>query len=82
LTNAARSWVQGGFQAEDDFDAMAGLLSMLQVVTCARGGETPNSPEVRQIEGWILGQEFIDDPVRPSSDTPDADGAVRSRDRA
>jgi hypothetical protein len=56
LSGAARSWVEWGFQAEDDFDAMAGLLSMLQIVTGQRGSQTPNTSDVRQIEGWILGQ--------------------------
>lgn len=60
LTNAARSWVEWGFLAEDDFDAMAGLLSMLQVVTGQRTGSAPDTTDVRQIEGWILGQEFTD----------------------
>ena len=36
LSSAARSWVEWGFLAEDDFDAMAGLLSMLQIVTKQR----------------------------------------------
>lgn len=56
LSGAARSWVEWGFLAEDDFDAMAGLLSMLQIVTGHRGSQTPKTSEVRQIEGWILGQ--------------------------
>ena len=58
LTNAARSWVEWGFLAEDDFDAMAGLLSMLQVVTGRRSAGAPDTAAVRQIEGWILGQEL------------------------
>jgi hypothetical protein len=56
LSCAARSWVEWGFQAEDDFDAMAGLLSMLQIVTKQRSSQTPNTFDVRGIEGWILGQ--------------------------
>lgn len=56
LSNGARSWIEWGFLAEDDFDAMAGLLSMLQIVTGQRGSQTPNTSDVRQIEGWILGQ--------------------------
>src|SRR5262249_33521362 len=56
LSAAARSWVEWGFLTEDDFDAMAGLLSMLQIVTGQRAGEAPYASEVRQIEGWILGQ--------------------------
>lgn len=60
LSNAARSWVDWGFLAEDDFDAMAGLLSMLQVLTGQRSARAPDTPEVRQVEGWILGQEVTD----------------------
>jgi hypothetical protein len=56
LSSAARSWVEWGFLAEDDFDAMAGLLSMLQIVTKQRSCQTPNTSEVTSIEGWILGQ--------------------------
>lgn len=56
LSAAAQSWVQWGFLAEDDFDAMAGLLSMLQVVCGLRSGDAPGGDDVRSIEGWILGQ--------------------------
>jgi hypothetical protein len=56
LSSAARSWVEWGFLGEDDFDAMAGLLSMLQIMTGQRGSQTPNTSDVRHIEGWILGQ--------------------------
>ena len=41
---------------DDDFDAMAGLLSMLQIVTKQRSSQTPDTFDVRGIEGWILGQ--------------------------
>lgn len=58
LSTAALSWVEWGFRSEDDFDAMAGLLSMLQIVTGQRTGAAPETVEVKQIEGWILGQEF------------------------
>jgi len=61
LSNAAQSWVEWGFRSEDDFDAMAGLLSMLQIVTGLRSCDVPDTVEVKQIEGWILGQEFIED---------------------
>lgn len=60
LSAAAQSWVQWGFLAEDDFDAMAGVLSMLQVVTGQRSGSAPDTAEVKQVEGWILGQECSD----------------------
>jgi hypothetical protein len=60
LSDAAQSWVEWGFRSEDDFDAMAGLLSMLQIVTGHRSCAVPDTVEVKQIEGWILGQEFSD----------------------
>jgi hypothetical protein len=60
LSNAAQSWVEWGFRSEDDFDAMAGLLSMLQIVIGQRSGAVPDTIEVKQIEGWILGQDFSD----------------------
>jgi hypothetical protein len=53
---AAKSWVTWGFLAEDDFDAMVGLLSMLLVVTGKRSDAIPDDEKVRTIEGWILGQ--------------------------
>lgn len=58
LSAAALSWVEWGFRSEDDFDALAGLLSMLQIVTGQRSCAVPDTTEVKQIEGWILGQEF------------------------
>ena len=60
LSHAAESWIEWGFLAEDDFDAMAGLLSMLRIVTGQRSGTAPKTNDVLQIEGWILGQAFID----------------------
>lgn len=56
LCEAAKSWVRWGFQAEDDFDAMVGLLSMLLVVTGERPHAVPSDGRVRGMEGWILGQ--------------------------
>lgn len=56
ISDAARSWIEWGFLYEDDFDAMVGLLSMLLVVTGQRCADVPGADEVRNIEGWILGQ--------------------------
>jgi hypothetical protein len=45
-----------GASGEDQFDAVVGLLGMLNVIL---GGRSPGDPEderVRHIEGWILGQ--------------------------
>lgn len=60
LTAAARSWVEWGFVADDDFDAMVGLVSMLHVVMGRRAADAPGDPAIRQVEGWILGQ--VEDP--------------------
>ena len=41
---------------DDPFDAMIGLLSMLEVVLGFRKEGAPHEPAVRNVEGWILGQ--------------------------
>ena len=41
--------------AEDRFDATVGLLGMLNVTLGYRAPGEPRAPEIRQIEGWILG---------------------------
>jgi hypothetical protein len=46
---------------EDRFDAVVGLLGMLNVVLGYRPAGEPDDPVVRRIEGWILGQ-----PIAPS----------------
>jgi len=43
--------------AEDPFDAVLGALSMLEVTLGFRPEGDPSDIAVRQIEGWILGQE-------------------------
>jgi hypothetical protein len=45
-----------GSQAEDLFDSVAGLFGMLEVVLGFRAPGNPSSTDVRDIEGWILGQ--------------------------
>ena len=42
--------------AEDPFDALVGLLSMLEVILGYRAAGAPRSEQVRKVEGWILGQ--------------------------
>ncbi len=42
---------------EDPCDATVGLLGMVNVVLGRRSPGTPCDPEIRRIEGWILGQE-------------------------
>lgn len=44
---------------EDRFDATLGLLSMLNVVLGRRDPGTPPAGEIRSVEGWILGQEYV-----------------------
>jgi len=55
------SRVEEGFSAgpngEDEFDAVAGLLGMIAVVTgTIPSGEPPGDAEITTIEGWILGR--------------------------
>ncbi len=56
---AARQ-IETGFgdrpEGEDLFDAVVGLLGMLQVLRGERTDVAPSSPVVRRVEGWILGQ--------------------------
>ncbi|TLN17671.1 hypothetical protein FDZ74_07335 [bacterium] len=56
---AARQ-IETGFgdrpNGEDLFDAVVGLLGMLQVLRGERTNAAPASPVVRRVEGWILGQ--------------------------
>jgi hypothetical protein len=56
LSEPAKSWVNWGFLAEDDFDAMVGMLSMLLVITGNRSYDIPDDEGVRSVEGWIFGQ--------------------------
>jgi hypothetical protein len=42
--------------AEDPFDAMLGLVSMVEVALGYRGDGAPDLDMVREVEGWILGQ--------------------------
>ena len=57
---AARAEITDGFGAgasgEDRFDAVVGLLGMLNVVLGRRPPGEPDDPIVHRIEGWILGQ--------------------------
>jgi hypothetical protein len=55
-----RAVVEDGFgpeeSGEDSFDAVVGLLSMLDVVLNYRAAGAPLDPTVRRVEGWIFGQ--------------------------
>ncbi|MDX2119655.1 MAG: hypothetical protein SF070_01190 [Gemmatimonadota bacterium] len=57
LSQEARMEILAGFASEDDFDAFAGLLGMLVVVLGLRPAGEPADRAVREVEGWILGQE-------------------------
>lgn len=60
LTAAAREAVESGFgprlDGEDAFDAMVGLLGMLNVVLGLRPAGDPPPGTPPGVEGWILGQ--------------------------
>lgn len=60
LAPGLRAAVEDGFGAkadgEDRFDATVSLLAMLGVVQGRRGAGEPADPEIRKVEGWILGQ--------------------------
>ena len=55
--------IESGFgpskDGEDPFDAVVGLFGMLNVVLGRRTPGAPDDEDVRKIEGWILGQEFV-----------------------
>ncbi len=61
VASELREEIEDGFGArsdgEDRFDAVVGLLGMLNVVLGLRSPGNPKDDEVRRIEGWILGQE-------------------------
>lgn len=56
--------VQDGFgedpSGEDRFDAVVGVLSMVEVALGLRRAEFPDDNDVRHVEGWILGQPVRD----------------------
>lgn len=61
LDPALVSMIADGFGAapggEDPFDAVVGLLSVLEVVLGYRPEGTPDDDASRSVEGWILGQD-------------------------
>ncbi|WFS02365.1 DUF429 domain-containing protein [Rhizobium tumorigenes] len=58
-TTAIVDCLRDGFGAdksgEDRFDAVVGLLGMLEVATGRRPEGSPDSDSVKRVEGWILG---------------------------
>ena len=59
FSDQARARIDSGFNSDDDFDAMVGLLSMLKIVTGVRTCTVPDDSAVQKIEGWILGQREL-----------------------
>jgi hypothetical protein len=63
LTSELQAEICTGFgsqrDGEDRFDAVVGLLGMLNIVVGDRPTGEPALPEVRDIEGWILGQTVV-----------------------
>jgi len=57
---AIKQLIDDGFgddgTGEDRFDALVGLLGMIEVVLGRRSDGAPNDDEIRLWEGWILGQ--------------------------
>jgi hypothetical protein len=60
LAPALVAVIEDGFgaseQGEDQFDAVVGLLGMLNVLLGGRPPGDPADERVRRVEGWILGQ--------------------------
>lgn len=69
LDEELRAQIEDGFgasrDAEDRFDSMVGLLSMVEVALGYREDGAPKTVEVRKVEGWILGQKAPDLPTGP-----------------
>ncbi|HET9401133.1 MAG TPA: hypothetical protein VFO34_09290 [Candidatus Acidoferrales bacterium] len=58
LTDELRQQIENGFPEGDDaFDAVVGLLGMVEVVSGRRSASEPRNRKTRNVEGWILGQK-------------------------
>lgn len=57
LIDAVRDGFGAKSNGEDQFDAFAGMCSMLDVVLGYRREGIPSSKQILNVEGWILGQE-------------------------
>jgi hypothetical protein len=64
-----RQWIDSGCGSdplgEDRFDALLGLLAMIEVAEGRRSEGAPGDEPVRRWEGWILGQPAIAEPGLP-----------------
>lgn len=60
LAGEAAAAIADGFGArkegEDSFDAMVGVLGMINILRGNRAEGAPENPLIRTVEGWILGQ--------------------------
>lgn len=59
LSTLAHDSITDGFQSDDQFDAMVGLLFMIHVVTGLRPWTIPDDASISKIEGWILGMDSL-----------------------
>jgi hypothetical protein len=57
ITDIVRSGFSASRDGEDRFDALAGLLAMIEVVEGRRQEGAPRDEDVLSWEGWILGQQ-------------------------
>lgn len=57
LPAAVRNGFGAAVDSDDAFDAFIGLLGMLNVLRGFRSSVEPDDPAVRNVEGWIFGQE-------------------------
>lgn len=55
LSDSVSVELNEGCESEHRFDALVGLLGMLEVVTLEHHHREPTDPVVRAVEGWILG---------------------------
>ena len=60
LTDRLNAEIEHGFSAshagEHAFDAVVGVLGMLNVLLGGQASDVPADSSVRSVEGWILGQ--------------------------
>ena len=71
LTRAIESGFGESADGEDRFDAVVGLLAMLDIVQSGTATEMPPDERICRIEGWILGRGWDQTPGEPK----DAPGA-------
>jgi hypothetical protein len=75
LSPALRQEIENGFgslnSGEDRFDAVAGLLGMLDALFRYRPSDEPADERLRKIEGWIFGRSVPDADLFPCYTTKD-----------